>query len=717
MKRVFSFIHSRVARRIFSLFVVCALLPVCVLALLSLYRVSARLELDSHERLRQVGKNAGMTILEGMTLLQAELESMPIPPGDGIKKISWQVLQAGRDKRFRAVTVVNNDAAWGTIRGVPNRLPPAAHTHLAAGNALILADTSLAAGDPVYMATSANINLPRHGLLLGEINPDYLWTLVGYTLPPGVDICILGPSGKTLYASRSLTPELVSLVMSNKNTLSTGQFEWQRSDEDYLVNYWSTIMKPAYRADSWTVVAVQSRHDSLGPARSFFTTFLLVILLTMFIVVFVSSVLIRRSLVPLSILKDGARRLSSGDFHSKVEIASGDEFEDLAVSFNDMSTRLGQQFTSLSEMGGLVQRILAAHDRVTITDTVMSRFRNSVSCEWLGISLTEGNSAFHMLTSYNYCSNGATTDTTQLDTLLMGEELETLRAASESLHVSGEHGFTALLAPMSGEGAGEFFLLPIFVKERFLGILILGYRRAPQSIPEELVRSRQIADEIAVALDNVRLINELSRLNRGTIEVIANAVDAKSPWTAGHSKRVTRLALEIGKEMGLSREDLELLQLGGLFHDIGKIGVPEYVLDKQDGLTEEEYALIKKHPEKGAAMLTPIRAYHGAIPIVAQHHEQFNGQGYPLGLAGTEIVLGARIMSVADVFDALNSDRPYRQGWDIGMVASYLRERAGSDFDPAVVKAFLRTDYVAYLEASVDDTRTDSVIDFWQGGY
>ena len=260
---------------------------------------------------------------------------------------------------------------------------------------------------------------------------------------------------------------------------------------------------------------------------------------------------------------------------------------------------------------------------------------------------------------------------------------------------------------MTGEGAGEFFLLPIFVKERFLGILILGYRRAPERIREGLVRSRQIADEIAIALDNVRLIDELHWLNRGTIEVLANTVDAKSPWTAGHSKRVTRLALEIGKEMGLSSNDLELLQLGGLLHDMGKIGVPEYILDKPDRLTEEEYAIIKKHPDKGAEILSPIRGYHEAIPMVAQHHEQFGGQGYPLGLAGEEIVLGARILAVADVFDALNSDRPYRQGWELGKVVSYLEENAGSAFDPEVVKAFLKIDLTIYLESLTDTGSPD----------
>lgn len=706
MKRIFSYIHSRVARRIFVLFVVCALLPICVLALVSLQRVSARLEVDSHERLRQAAKSAGMAIYGGMNLLQAELEFMSIPSGDGAARISRLTDQSVEVKSFRTVTLLKSDTE-GETPSVPRRLSATEQTHLAAGHALILADAELGVNDPLHMTTSVNPRLPRHALLVGEINPKYLWTLVGYTMPPGIDICVLGPSGKTLYSSRPLTPALASFVMSNQSGASTGQLEWQGEDEGYLVNYWSLFMKPAFLTDSWTVVAFQSKRDALGPTHSFITTFLLVTLLTLFVVIFVSSVLIRRSLVPLSILKEGAQRLSGGDFNSRVAIASGDEFEELAVSFNDMTAQLGNQFTSLSEMGMLVQRILAAHDRDTIIDAVMSGFRNSVSCQWLGISLADANSSFQILTAYSNGSTGVPGKTVRFEALLSGAERGALLTNPESLHIRAAQEFSTVLDPMTGEGAAEFYLLPIFVKERFLGILILGYRRAPERIREGLVRSRQIADEIAIALDNVRLIDELNWLNRGTIEVLANTVDAKSPWTAGHSKRVTRLAVEIGREMGLSSSDLELLQLGGLLHDMGKIGVPEYILDKQSRLTEEEYAIIKKHPEKGAEILRPIRGYHGAIPLVSQHHEQFDGQGYPLGLAGEEIVLGARILAVADVFDALNSDRPYRQGWELGRVVSYLQEKAGSDFDPEVVSAFLKIDLTIYLESLTDTGSPD----------
>lgn len=707
MKRVLAFIHSKVARRIFVLFVTCALLPVCVLALLSLQRVSARLEVDSHEHLRQVAKNAGMAIFGGLNLLQAELESMSIPSGGEARRISRRPDRSAVGKQFSAITVMKDDAEGGTIPGMPDRLSPAAHAHLAAGKALILADADLGTGDALHMVTSANPNLPRHDLLVGEINPDYLWTIAGYTLPAGIDICVLGPTGKTLYASRPLTPTLVSLVMSNQKRASIGQLKWQGGDGDYLVNYWSAFMKPAFLSDSWTMVAFQSRQDSLGPARSFITTFLLVISLTLFVVIFASSILIRRSLVPLSILNEGACRLSKGDFDARVEITSGDEFEDLAASFNDMSEQLGNQFARLSDMGKLFQKILEARDQDTIINEVIVHYSTSVSYEWIGISLLDVKTAFHVMTSYSNGTNGLPAETVRVQALLSREELTSLWVAEEGLHVKAGGGFDNLLAPMADEGADEFFLQPILIKNSLVGALILGYRRAPKQDREERIRLRQVADEIAIALDNIRLIEELNWLNRGTIEVLAKAVDAKSPWTAGHSQRVTSLALEIGKEMGLSANDLETLHLGGLFHDIGKIGIPEVILDKPGRLTDEEYAIIQEHPKKGAEMLKPIQAYHDAIPIVFQHHEQFDGQGYPLGLSGEEIVLGARILAVADVFDALYSRRPYRQGWDITKAISYLEENAGSNFDPGVVTAFLKVDLTAYIELSAAAGRSD----------
>jgi len=193
---------------------------------------------------------------------------------------------------------------------------------------------------------------------------------------------------------------------------------------------------------------------------------------------------------------------------------------------------------------------------------------------------------------------------------------------------------------------------------------------------------------------NIKEILEVNkksdRLNRGTLTALARAIDAKSPWTAGHSERVTHLALKIGRILGLTREQLDNLRQAGLLHDIGKIGIPAKILDKPGKLTDEEYRIICEHPEKGAKILQPIEEYAEVIPVAMQHHEWFNGKGYPDGLPEEEISLGARILAVADVFDALTSDRPYRDGMPVQIAIEMIREASGIKFDPKVVDAFLK---------------------------
>jgi len=131
------------------------------------------------------------------------------------------------------------------------------------------------------------------------------------------------------------------------------------------------------------------------------------------------------------------------------------------------------------------------------------------------------------------------------------------------------------------------------------------------------------------------------------------------------------------------------LHRAALLHDIGKVGIPLSILDKPGALDDEEYAMIKKHPSIGARILEPIGSYKDIVPMVLQHHERFDGKGYPSGLSGNEIDIGARILSVADVYDALKSDRPYRKGWALERVVDLITEEAGRQFDPVVVEAFL----------------------------
>jgi putative nucleotidyltransferase with HDIG domain len=196
-------------------------------------------------------------------------------------------------------------------------------------------------------------------------------------------------------------------------------------------------------------------------------------------------------------------------------------------------------------------------------------------------------------------------------------------------------------------------------------------------------------NQIAVAFSNIRLLRELHEFNWGTLEALARAVDEKSSWTHGHSNRVAALAIELAEQMGWSDAELDLLHRAALLHDLGKIGIPLEILDKPDRLNDEEFAVIRTHPDRGAKILEPVRAYAPVIPMVRHHHERYDGSGYPDGLAGTTIPLGARILAVADVYDAVSVTRPYREAWSHAEVCAYLRENAGTLFDPEVVAAFM----------------------------
>ena len=183
---------------------------------------------------------------------------------------------------------------------------------------------------------------------------------------------------------------------------------------------------------------------------------------------------------------------------------------------------------------------------------------------------------------------------------------------------------------------------------------------------------------------------DLEDLLISTITSLVSAIDAKSPWTKGHSERVTYYATKIGQELGLNQTDIETLTLAGLLHDIGKLGTYDAVLDKPDKLTNEEFELVKKHPLKGAEILAPIKQLSDIIPIIKQHHERYDGNGYPSRLKGDEISVSARILCAADSFDAMTAERPYKPAREIEDAKAELKRCSGAQFDPLIVDAFLK---------------------------
>jgi len=229
----------------------------------------------------------------------------------------------------------------------------------------------------------------------------------------------------------------------------------------------------------------------------------------------------------------------------------------------------------------------------------------------------------------------------------------------------------------------NYFLSPDESGMRFRALILLA--------PFILTATSYLINERAKLYQQTMFAeSELRELLEGLVIAFANALDAKSSWTMGHSQRVASYALAIAKELRLSHDELEMLKIGSLLHDIGKLGTYDVILDKIDQLTKEEWELIKMHPAKGADILKPIKHLRPAMPIIKYHHERVDGKGYPEGLKGHDIPLPARILCVADSFDAMTADRPYKQALGREEALVHLRQKSGTQFDPDIVNAFLK---------------------------
>jgi HD-GYP domain-containing protein (c-di-GMP phosphodiesterase class II) len=197
-----------------------------------------------------------------------------------------------------------------------------------------------------------------------------------------------------------------------------------------------------------------------------------------------------------------------------------------------------------------------------------------------------------------------------------------------------------------------------------------------------------IAQQLAGFLANAELHKDLEHFVVNMVKSLVFAIEAKDEYTRGHSERVSKYSMLVGAQLGLNEVELGDLKWASILHDIGKIGIPESILNKPDSLTDDEYAIIKGHPGKGADILKPVDQLTGSISSIVHHHERYDGRGYPKGLKGDEIPLAARIIAAADTFDAINSHRAYRAAKSKEAAMAIIEEVSGSQLDPRVVAAF-----------------------------
>jgi len=247
------------------------------------------------------------------------------------------------------------------------------------------------------------------------------------------------------------------------------------------------------------------------------------------------------------------------------------------------------------------------------------------------------------------------------------------------------------------ENFANYICVPLIAKGEIKGVLEVYSRSQFVPDPEWLEFLETLAGQAAITIDNAQMFENLQRVNMelaiaydATIEGWSRAMDLRDKETEGHTKRVTEITVLLAKAMGVTDKEILHIRRGALLHDIGKMGIPDNILLKEGPLTDEEWTVMRTHPGLAHEMLQPIRYLHQSLDIPFSHHEKWDGTGYPRRLAGEQIPLVARIFAVADVWDAVTSERPYRKAWTKKKALQYIKEQSGKQFDPQVIKFFLK---------------------------
>ena len=539
--------RTKLGRKIVGLFFLCALIPTATLAALSYARVRAELMSQSRERLNQGATDAAMGVIERVQAIESEmifLAASTYPSASAGRAGIETPLRREDLRRLSDVSLVPEIEAEpvpmvGSLTEVPE-LSAVARANVTLGQTALTVVPGDDEGDlRILMVKAWDADNIEDGILWGRVIGDSLWstaqvyaTSIATTEVDFQDdkgYCILDPLMRPLDYAGGLASWMTAGppegILIPEDTVH-GATSWINGGRRYTGHYRRVYLR-SFNSDNWTIVVGESEEAMLATLGDFRRTLIGFLVGTLAFVLLVAAHRIRQSMEPLAKLREGTRRIASKEFSTRVHISSGDEFEELAGSFNDMARQVGALF------------------------------------------------------------------------------------------------------------------------------------------------------------------DELEDLSWSTITTLARTIDAKSHWTAGHSERVSQMAVLIARTMGLPDDELERLHRGGLLHDIGKIGIPVYILDKDGALNDEEMQTMKDHVTIGARILEPLNALADVLPIVLYHHERFDGLGYPEGLRGTDIPFLARILCVPDTFDALRSERPYRPGRNAEESLEVIVECSGTQFDQEAVEAFV----------------------------
>lgn len=693
MEKGTDFLKSRLARRFCLLFLSCAFLPTVALIVLSYYQVVGQLESQSLLRLKRELKTYGVSLFDRMIRIENEMKNIGrlaiLADGQPVilpEEYSWDLQEI-----FSGIVIyrppANSQALYGSFEDDSFRelISPELMQNPKPFAVTSASDNGMAR---FYFGTTISPSGSSPFVVVAEVRRQYLWGIgANHLLPPMTELSVFNGDGDGIVYSENGPRgdyEDFEFIPANGDLRI---FRFEQDGRHYYAGLSNLFYESRFQQIDWTIILSKSRSDVMSALKSFKRTYPLIIFLFLVLIAYFSMLFIRRSLDPLERLKRGTKRIGKQDFSALVKINSGDEFEELGNSFNDMAFKLDKQFSTLQVLAEIDRAILSSLDRKKIIADTLLRLKEFFQCD---VSLLLRNSSVDRDHVSLHIMEGRRQSDPRQNVVHMDAEAQDPLFSNRAYCVfdTDEKGYETVEV-LAGRADLSFLGLPLSVNGSIDRVLLLGRKREYPFSDDEISQARQISNQLAIALANSLSVEKLNNLAKGTVEALARTVDAKSKWTSGHSERVSALGGRIARAMGLSEEKVETVIRGGLLHDIGKIAIPLAILDKPEKLTDAEYGDIKNHPAIGAQILEPIKAYQDILPLVLQHHERYDGSGYPSGLKGEEIDIRARIMALADVWDALVSDRPYRHGWVAERARKLIINETGTHFDPQVATTFL----------------------------
>lgn len=355
-----------------------------------------------------------------------------------------------------------------------------------------------------------------------------------------------------------------------------------------------------------------------------------------------------------------------------------------ARSIDGFNEQLSQSYEEVNLIFRMARLLTSPGDPAQVVQTMCDELRTTLNYGWLAMAFEGGNKVLAPLRHATLhagrlpCESAAFA----IDCAVPGP------ADAGHVLLPSQH-------PLAARTGAEVLRERVLQDEVTVGVLVAGNRQGtdPDVTSNEIQLVEAAANFLGLFHQNAFRFAEQRQQFLGTLHALSAAVDAKDPYTRGHSERVGLLASQLAGVLGLDADTVEAVRVAGLLHDIGKIGVPEAILRKPAKLTDEEFVVIKRHPQTGYDILKvlPSLAFH--LPGVLSHHERWDGRGYPHGLKGEAIPMIARLLGFADTFDAMSSSRSYRKGMDRDRVIAEIRRSSGTQFDPALVEAFVTLDF------------------------